>query len=140
MDEIQEQPVEIQKAPEEGVKIKESAIEKPTDESAEDRMKRLNISNLPGHTYETEHISKQRQDELKSQDSKDYEYKANGYTVSEFEQDEPEGVGDDYEPVKAYKVTAEGFEKVFASKNEAAMFVETHAAQFKDMPATFPSV
>lgn len=39
----------------------------PEGETKEERMKRLNISDLPGHTWETEQIQKAREEELANQ-------------------------------------------------------------------------
>lgn len=96
----------------------------PVEETKEERMKRLNISDLPGHTYETEQIQKQRQEELAKEDPKPYEFKANGYTVTEIE-------GKDGLPA-TYLVTAEGYEKGFGNKREAEIWAETHARHFAD--------
>lgn len=137
----------------------EQEIEQPVAESNENQPVTLkpeaiepksakvdeNVSNIPYHTKETAQIAADRAEELKNQEDKPYEYKVNGYTVTEFEDTPKIAAGDkpgeliDGEKTTKYKVTADGFEKVFIGKREAEIFVETHAIEFKDMPATFPS-
>lgn len=130
-----EVPKPVEAAKPEGVTIKPSAIEDKRDEKPEDRMKRLNLSNLPGHTYETEQIQKQRDKEIADKGEVKYEFKANGYTVTEFEDKtvakDPEG-----KFPKRYKVSAEGFELVIGTKAAAENYALTHAEAHKDLPAT----
>ncbi len=113
----------------EGVVLKPEAIQSaaPTDETREERMKRLNLSDLPYHTYESEQAMKASHEEVKAKGDVPYEYKANGYTVTEV---------DDKDLPAKYKVTADGFEKFFAEKRDAEVYVETHAEAHKDLPAT----
>lgn len=51
-------PVEAPKPVEPEAKAK---VEAPKDETKEERMKRLNVSDVPYMTYETEQIQKQRE-------------------------------------------------------------------------------
>ena len=114
----------------EEVTLKPEAIAKTeTDETKDERKKRLNISDIPYHTYETEQAMIARDKEVADAGPVAYEYKANGYTVTEVEPETKDGL-------KKYKVTAEDFEKVFLGKRDAEIYVETHALAHKDLPAT----
>jgi hypothetical protein len=130
----------------ETVTLKPSAVEVNKDERAEDRMKRLNLSNVPGHTYETEQIAKDRAEELKGKDAEPYKYEANGYIVKEADE-QPESftssvesnnlTGSELDGLRLYTVTAEGdFTKNIVGKRNAEIYVTTHAEAHKDLPAT----
>lgn len=119
--------------PEVGVTIKEDAIDRTKqDESAEDRKKRLNISDIPGHNYETEQIQKDRAKEIADADPKPYEYRKNGYVVKEIE-GANQLASDPKDANTLYEVTAgEDFKQVFNTKRAAEIYAETHAPHRKD--------
>ena len=90
----------------------------------EQRMKNLNISDLPYHTHETEQKAKAAKD---NKADKPYVFKANGYTVVEKEYP---AVGE--LPAKTlYVATADGFERAFTDKRSAEIYVTTHAPFIK---------
>ncbi len=122
------------------VTLKPEAIEaeKFKDEKPEDRMKRLNLSAIPYHTYETEQIAKAAA--AKAPKDVPYKYEANGYTVEEREYKTAKDAGlpkdtEEFVPYTRYVVTADGFEKGFETKQAAEMYARTHAESHKDMPA-----
>lgn len=84
------------------------------------QVKDENISDLPYHTKETEKLAEERIASLPVEPAP-YEFKANGYTVKEAE------VG----KLEIFMVTADGFEKGFASQREAEIYVTTHAPLIK---------
>jgi hypothetical protein len=109
------------------VTLKPSAIEKdgPTNETKEQRMKRLNLSEVPYHTYETEQKAIAAAKALPV--NKPYVFKANGYTVTDKDAVVPEGA----DAKKEYVVTADGFLHTFADKRSAEIYVTTHSPFIK---------
>jgi hypothetical protein len=101
------------------VTLKASAIE-PLKQ-----VKDENASDFPYHNKATEKIAVDRAKEVKT--DKPYEYKANGYTVTEKDAVVAEGAA----PAKTYVVTADGFEHGFADKRSAEIYVTTHAPFIK---------
>lgn len=102
-------------AAEQQVTLKPSAIDPVAP------VKDENVSDLPYHNKETEKIALDRAADVQA--DKPYEFKANGYTVTEVE-------GKDGLPM-TYSVTAEGFERGFADKRDAEIYAETHARFIK---------
>lgn len=121
---VQDQPVEgiaTADAPTEQVVVEGLPLQKNELDP-----KSFASSDLPYHTKETEDIAVSRAKELEGQDKKPYEYKFNGYTVTEVEVATTE-------EATQYKVTADdaaGFEQFFTNQRAAEIFVETHSPQF----------
>jgi hypothetical protein len=97
----------------------------------------------PYHTEETYRIAQEREKDAKD---KKYEFKANGYTVTERDAKKGEvpnpidptvvaQLGDQYKP-KMWDVTAENFLMTFNTANAAENYALTHAEAHKDLPAT----
>ncbi len=123
-----------------GVTIKPQAIEpaKINADGVGDKAEHL----APYHTQETAQIAKDRADEMKNGDPQPYEFKANGYVVTERELKEGETGAAPGDPAcpetkpKVYDVTADGFLMTFPTRNEAQNYALTHAEAHKDLPAT----
>ena len=77
----------------------------------------------PYHNAETAKIAEDRAKELDGQD-KPYEYKANGYTVTE--------KAGPFEGSNVYEVTAGDFVTGFADKRSAEIYADTHARYFPE--------
>jgi len=125
-----------------GVKIKESAIERDINP---DGVGSKGEHLPPYHNPETYQLAKDRAEEQKGQ-NKPYEFKANGYTVTERDAREGEipnpidpavieALGDQYKP-KMYDVTAGDFLMTFNTARAAENYALTHAEAHKDLPAT----
>lgn len=102
------------------------------DESKVDPAKDFASSPLPYHTAETEKIQADRANEQEGKEAEPYEYKFNGYTVTEVEQANPQATAPE-DGSKMWKVTAEDagdFEQFFSNRRAAEIFVETHSPQF----------
>lgn len=83
----------------------------------------LGSSALPYHTAETEKIAEERAAEVADQPEKPYEYKRNGYTVTEVDSQVIKGA-------KQYKIISAqdaSFEHYEDNKRAAEIYVETHA-------------
>ncbi len=117
------------------VKLKPSAVEVDQKEKPEDRMKRLNLSAEPYHNYETEQIAKGNAEDAKKDEDKPYEFTANGYTVTEAD----DNAKDLDESLKKYVITGEDFTREVLGKRNAEVFALTHSAAHAAMPATVPS-
>lgn len=104
---------------------------KPLDQTKVDPALDFASSHMPYHTKATEKIAVARAKELKGQKDKPYEYKFNGYTVTEVDAPNPAATDEDDKDT-LYKVKADDapFEQFFTNQRAAEIFVETHSPQF----------
>ncbi len=127
------------------VTIKSSAIEQKINPAGVgDKAKSL----PPYHNAETAKIAEDRAKELDGQEKKPYEYKANGYTVTEKDRKNAAALGnnvpdvpnrgweDGNDPSKEYEVKGRNLLMVFPTRRAAEIYVETHAEAHQDLPAT----